>query len=47
RGQLLLKGGLSGQGKRRLESILAGLTERLPGGRKVVWGIDVDPLQLL
>lgn len=47
RGQVLLKGALSREAKQRIQGLLRGLSESLKGGRKLEWGIDVDPLQLL
>jgi len=47
RGQILLKGALSGPAKRRVQGLLSELSGSLRGGRKLEWGIDVDPLQLL
>jgi primosomal protein N' (replication factor Y) len=47
RGQILLKGGLSAEGKRRVGACLEALPSSLKGGSRLELHLDIDPLNLL
>ena len=47
RGQLLLKGGLSAAAKCELLDVCAELRRELPGGKRLDFALDVDPIHLL